>query len=38
SLSWEADYLEATCREVDTMRKTVTCENVVCEGTSCTIE
>lgn len=34
----EANYLEATCTEIDVDRKTITCENVVCEGTTCNIE
>eukprot|EP00752_Nemacystus_decipiens_P007861 g7023.t1 len=34
----EANYLEATCTGIDVDRKTITCENVVCEGTTCNIE
>ncbi|CAM9533373.1 unnamed protein product [Scytosiphon promiscuus] len=34
----EANYLEATCTGIDVSRKTITCENVVCEGTTCNIE
>lgn len=34
----EANYLEATCTGIDVSSKTITCENVVCEGTTCTIE
>ncbi|CAM9788443.1 unnamed protein product [Ectocarpus sp. 6 AP-2014] len=34
----EANYLEATCTGIDVAQKTITCENVVCEGTTCTIE
>lgn len=34
----DAKYLEATCTAIDTASKKITCENVVCAGTSCTIE
>lgn len=34
----EANYLEATCTGIDVERKSITCENVVCEGTTCNIE
>lgn len=34
----DANYLEATCTGIDVDRKTITCENVVCEGTTCNIE
>lgn len=34
----EANYLEATCTGIDVARKSITCENVVCEGTTCNIE
>eukprot|EP00904_Undaria_pinnatifida_P011571 jgi/Undpi1/7544/HiC_scaffold_22.g10017.m1 len=32
------NYLEATCTAIDVSKKTITCENVVCEGNTCTIE
>jgi hypothetical protein len=32
------NYLEATCTHIDSKERKITCENVVCEGTSCTIE
>mmetsp|Transcript_1830 Transcript_1830/g.3984 ORF Transcript_1830/g.3984 Transcript_1830/m.3984 type:complete len:560 (-) Transcript_1830:365-2044(-) len=32
------DYYEATCTDIDPVKKTVACQSVVCEGTSCTIE
>jgi NADH:ubiquinone reductase (non-electrogenic) len=33
-----ANYLEATCTAIDPAAKEITCENVVCAGTSCRIE
>jgi NADH dehydrogenase FAD-containing subunit len=33
-----ANYLEATCTAIDPVAKEITCENVVCAGTSCRIE
>ncbi len=33
-----ADYLESTCTHVDTIKKTITCQSVICEGNSCDIE
>jgi len=33
----DVDYLEATCTDIDTEKKTLECELVVCEGTSCEI-
>lgn len=33
-----ADYLEATCTNVDPKGKTITCQSVICEGNTCDIE
>eukprot|EP00611_Tribonema_gayanum_P012184 TRINITY_DN22835_c0_g1_i1.p1 TRINITY_DN22835_c0_g1~~TRINITY_DN22835_c0_g1_i1.p1 ORF type:complete len:594 (+),score=175.20 TRINITY_DN22835_c0_g1_i1:66-1847(+) len=33
-----ANYIEATCTAIDSDSQEIVCENVVCEGTSCTIE
>ena len=36
-ISKKANFLEATATEVDPISNTITCESVVCEGTSCKI-
>lgn len=33
-----ADYLEATCTDIDPANKVITCQSVICEGTVCDIE
>lgn len=33
-----ADYLEATCTNVDPKAKTIICQSVICEGNTCDIE
>lgn len=33
-----ADYLEATCTEIDATNKVITCQSVICEGSVCDIE
>jgi len=37
-INGKARYLEATATSIDREARTVTCESVVCEGNSCTIE
>ena len=37
-ISKKANFLEATATEIDPKTNTITCESVVCEGTSCKID
>lgn len=38
AINGKINYLEATANEIDPVNKKVVCQNIVCEGTSCTID